>query len=428
MIDTAIIADDLTGACDSGVKLTNLGYETQVIINAGDTESLQKNGGHIFSINTDTRSMSPEEAYFCVKQVVEDMKKNGINRFYKKIDSVFRGNIGREIDAMFDAMDYQIAVITPALPDNGRIIKNGKLYECSEFSQDEKHSLIIKDVLHSSSVRQCGSVNLSVIRQGKEAVKSEIKKLYTEGNTLILLDTEENSDLELISRAISEIDLRILPVGSAGLIRYIWPLWDDNDCYDAKMQVNEAEEVRILLVAGSIHPATIAQIQMLNNRDDISIYTYPVKDINSKNASGRVDSLLNSIKSDFNGKTGSLAIVVTTERILKRDFSDEERMIYKDISNQMIAEGIAEIANQLVEPLRINRLIATGGDIASYVFNKVGIRQIRLLAEPIPGIVAGIATLSSGKKLLLATKSGGFGDERALEKLINYMYSAKFTN
>ena len=425
MIDTAIIADDLTGACDTGVKLMNLGYETEVIIDSDNCSSLTKNKSHIFSVNTNTRSVNPDEAYRRVRQAVEDVKKKGIDRFYKKVDSVLRGNIGREIDAMFDAMDYELAIIAPALPDNGIIINNGKLYDCKEYSPIAIHKLIAKDVVCSTTARSCGMVDLSIIRQGKDAIKSKIAKLYAEGNTIILLDTEVNEDLALIAKAINEIEFKTLPVGSAGLIRFLWPSQNDYKALENNAYITKAAEARILVAAGSIHPATIAQIQQLNKRDDISTCTFSVKDITSENAYERVEELVGNVIKEFICTGESFGIMVTTEQILKGDFSDDKRVLYKDVSNPIIADSIAEITSWLTDALKINMLIATGGDTANRVFNKVGIKQIKLLAEPIPGIAVGIGTLNSGRKLLLATKSGGFGDEKALDVLVNYMCSIK---
>ncbi len=421
MADAAIIADDLTGACDTGVKLTNLGYETQVIINVDNLDSFTKDGSQLFSVNTDTRGLTPDNAYNRVKQTVEVLKKKGISLFYKKIDSVLRGNIGREIDAMFDALDYQIAVVAPALPDNGRIIRSGKLYVRSGEGAEEVYTLTVKDALSDTADRSGKTVELSVVRQGKDAIKSEIARLYAEGHTMLLFDAEVNDDLRLISEAIAEMDLRILPVGSAGLIRYLWPSLDGCNASDTSSTQAENEEARTLMVVGSIHPATLAQIQALHKRKNIHMVAYPVRGLTEENSLERISGLISGIKRDLGGRAGPLEILVTTERILKNDFAEYEQKYFKDVSNELIAGGLSEIANQLLDPLKINRLIATGGDTASHVFNKAGIRQMKLLAEPMPGIVAGIVTAGADKKLLLATKSGGFGGEDALNRLMDYM-------
>jgi uncharacterized protein YgbK (DUF1537 family) len=268
-------------------------------------------------------------------------------------------------------------------------------------------------------------VELSIVRRGKDAIKQEISKLYAEGNTIILLDTEANEDLRIIAQVINEIEFKILPVGSAGLIQFLWPSLDEYKSSKRDVNMSETAQNKILVVAGSIHPATIAQIQQLDKRDDISIYTFIVKNITSENVHERVDKLVASVMKDFNNRSRSLGIVITTERAADSDLSDNKCSFCKDISNSVIADGVAEIATRLMEPLNINRLIVTGGDIASHVFSKIGISQIKLFAEPMPGIVAGVVTPDNGKKLLLATKSGGFGDENALDRLINYMCSIK---
>ena len=56
-----IIADDLTGACDSGIKFRNAGFETLVLTDVSD-EDVQAAGRCAISINTNTRSALPEDA------------------------------------------------------------------------------------------------------------------------------------------------------------------------------------------------------------------------------------------------------------------------------------------------------------------------------------------------------------------------------
>jgi uncharacterized protein YgbK (DUF1537 family) len=423
MTDVAIIADDLTGACDTGVKLTNLGYTTEVIINSDDCSSTTKSKRHIFSVNTDTRSVEPEEAYSRVRKAVESLKKNGIRLFYKKIDSVLRGNIGREIDAIFDVTDYELAIIAPALPDNGRVLKNGLLYELSEFSQKGISRLTAKEAICSTTARSCGAINLPIIRQGTQAIKDDIERLYSEGKTIIIADAETNQDLELISKAICESEMKILPVGSAGLISFLWPRRYTSTADRQNIRTLIGDNARVLVVAGSIHPATVAQIQQLNKV--MSIYTFDIKGITLQNSKKRVVGLINRVMEDYQSKSEAFGMPVTTKQILNGDYSESKHETSRDLSNQAIADSLAQIAKRLIAELNINCLIATGGDTASSVFNKVGIKQIELVEELMPGIVAGIASRDSGEGLLVATKSGGFGDKTALERLVDYIYPTK---
>ena len=421
MMDTAIIADDLTGACDTGIKLRKLGFDTQVIINTDSCEYIRMNGSHIFSINTDTRSCMPDEAYTAVRKSVRKLMDNGIECFYKKIDSILRGNIGRELDAMLDEAKYDLAVIAPALPDNGRIIRGGELIELSAFETDGETRIAAKDAICATTSRAFGIISLDIVKRGASALAAEIERLYNSGNKLVLIDSEDNDNLLTIAMAIGELKLKILPVGSAGLIAYMWPICDDIGTSSDNNDVMEGDGTRLLIAAGSVHPATIAQLQQMKYRDDISIYTFSSDGITYENTEEKICEIKERIIKDFESNKEDFAIVITTDSILSAGFSGYKPVPGVNISNAVIADAIGEIASSVIKALNINRLIATGGDIAGCVFNKAGIKQIKLMDEPMPGIAAGEAFTVDGRKLYISTKSGAFGDRWSLERLVDYM-------
>lgn len=67
----AIIADDLTGANDSGVQLAHYGLKTSVLFQLHSSQ-LDENDAVV--IDTDSRSLSKKEAYEKVKVVSEKLK------------------------------------------------------------------------------------------------------------------------------------------------------------------------------------------------------------------------------------------------------------------------------------------------------------------------------------------------------------------
>jgi D-threonate/D-erythronate kinase len=68
--------------------------------------------------NTDSRSVSEAEAYKRVKNISEKIKKESFDVVYKKIDSTLRGNIGQEINAMYDVFQPDFVIFAPAYPKN----------------------------------------------------------------------------------------------------------------------------------------------------------------------------------------------------------------------------------------------------------------------------------------------------------------------
>ncbi|WP_219930248.1 four-carbon acid sugar kinase family protein, partial [Paenibacillus agaridevorans] len=62
MNELAIIADDLTGATDSGVQFARRGFDTQVVFHAEEVSTIERNS-EIIVLDTDSRAVAAGEAY-----------------------------------------------------------------------------------------------------------------------------------------------------------------------------------------------------------------------------------------------------------------------------------------------------------------------------------------------------------------------------
>ena len=109
-----IIADDLTGAMDTGVGFAKIGLDT--IVSFGDRI---RQPATVVVVSTDSRADDPETAYRKARR--EASKFPGLY-VYKKIDSTLRGNIGTELRALMDTLGIERSVVCPAFPANKRTV------------------------------------------------------------------------------------------------------------------------------------------------------------------------------------------------------------------------------------------------------------------------------------------------------------------
>ena len=114
-----VIADDITGAMDTGVGLAQAGLAATISFS-----STTMPGSDSIVATTDSRAESPSEAYRRVKAVGERFQDYYI---YKKIDSTLRGNIAAELQALLDVTRAPKAVVCPAFPSIKRTVVNGEL-------------------------------------------------------------------------------------------------------------------------------------------------------------------------------------------------------------------------------------------------------------------------------------------------------------
>lgn len=109
------IADDLTGALEVGVKL-----------NAIVSTNLEARAGALV-IDTESRHLSPAAAADRVSRALDGRELTNC-LFYKKTDSTLRGNIASELRAITRAFPGRRIGYAGAYPKLGRTVRNGVLY------------------------------------------------------------------------------------------------------------------------------------------------------------------------------------------------------------------------------------------------------------------------------------------------------------
>lgn len=414
MKQIVIIADDLTGACDTGVKFRQLGLKTKVLVSPDSASVLQENPASVISINTDTRSVAGEQAAAVVEKLAGQLVSQGDYFYYKKVDSVLRGNIGSELEALFRVLKPDFALVAPAFPATGRWLKHGLL----SIGSKENPQLQIDALKHisDSTDRKCGHIDLDTVRQGSAAVIEKVEDLYAQGCTVILADTWCEIDLETLADVVLRMGKRCLSVGSAGLASHLARYLTDSDIQEADIDAAPgAAEGALVVVVGSRHPVTVKQVQRLKEAVSLETYLLHVKDISQDNLNERVSAAFQ------NKEPGQSEGILLTTDYIYHDSDCCQHLLQQNAYNQAILDGIGMSVEKLVQSRKIRGMIATGGDIASEILGRLKLEQIDLMAEPIPGIVTGYASDSTGKGFPLATKSGGFGNPDALLDLYKHM-------
>lgn len=264
----AIIADDLTGAMDTGVQFSRRGLKTQVIL---DWQSLlkQETPLDVIIVDTDSRALEGDAAYSRVCDVAEILIQGDFTRIYKKVDSTLRGCIRHEIDAIMKTFEYEAAFIAPAFPKMGRTTRDGIHYlygipiNETEFSRDPKTPVKeadISKILTGGSFPPSKVIPLSLIRGDFESFVLHIDELLEQHVKYFIFDAETDEDLQQISVLFPITGNQVLWVGSAGLAEFL-PL-----SHTRKQMVlkNTVSSKPVMLVAGSVSMVTREQVASVN--------------------------------------------------------------------------------------------------------------------------------------------------------------------
>lgn len=413
----AIIADDFTGACDTGVQFRKQGLKTIVVVAIEDIGDVI---GEVDAIVVDTESRSdpPKLAYEKVRETTRALKNAGIKFLYKKIDSTLRGNIGSELDAAMDEVGAKMSIIAPAYPANGRVtvggyqLVHGVPVARTEFANDpvnpvkESH---VPSLVQSQTRRKVGYLDLYQVVKGVESLVDGINSQREAGKEIIVIDAAVQDDLRKIAEAIVASSMAELTCGSAGVAQ------------ELPKALGLTVSRPVVVIAGSIRDVVRQQILRA-----MQVFGAHVIEIDScrilEGEDAKEEEVHRVLKEAVQAMVRGRDVIITSagsEESVTRAWKKGEQLGMRRIE---IAEAISlvlgEIADEITEHTKIAGIILTGGSVASNACKIMGAKGTIIEDEVLPGIPVG--RLLGGKRdgLRVVTKAGGFGDENAIVKAI----------
>lgn len=417
-----VVADDTTGANDIGIMFSNNHYSVKVVTYQEDIE-LAKDV-NVLIIDTDSRLDKPEVSYEKVFKATQHLKKLGCSMYYNKTCSVFRGNIGREFDAMLDALEEDFAIITLAFPKNGRKTVHGihtvygKLLEESEFAKDPVHPMTesnLVSILQKQTSRKVSLIKLETVRRGAEKLRAAIEAARREANYCII-DSETQNDLKLVAEAVHNYPILC---GSSAIAEEL-PKFLLEDKYPSILdRVNIRDDKGVLVIAGSLTPQTKAQTAYLSSIGTYTIIIDSRKVFSIDKQKQEVVRATEEAAKILNQGKDVLVMADNREEIVAETKKIGQKLHVDPLSvSKLVSAALAEIANRLVTETGLKRLVVAGGDTSGTVCRRLGIKGNYVLKEIETGLPSGLAI---GQELLIVLKSGSFGKEDFLLRAIKHL-------
>lgn len=196
-----VIADDLTGAAELGAIGWRHGLSAEVVRSG-------KPGGtaDLVCVDTDSRSCAPAEAAKRAVAAAKMLRAAGAEWIYKKVDSVLRGNVTAEVEAVMRQLDLNRAILLPANPSLGRTIRDGQYFvnakpvHRTEFAKDPEYPRRSAQVL-----RLLGAPEYFMLRLANG-------ELAVPANTMLIGQTDTSEGVRRWARA---REASCLPVGGS---------------------------------------------------------------------------------------------------------------------------------------------------------------------------------------------------------------------
>jgi uncharacterized protein YgbK (DUF1537 family) len=411
-----IVADDFTGANDTGVQFRKAGFAVQVIVDIQHLEQDLRNCD-VLVVDLESRSDTRESAYEKCFQLGREIIKSGGAIVYKKLDSTFRGNIGAEIDGLMDALDTKLALLAPALPVSGRTVESGEVFVYgtrlseTEAANDPRmpvRTSRIREIIGQQSKRQCLEVPVKMLTGDSLDTNHFLQEAINRNAEIVIFDSLNEKDLERIAWLIHSVtDIPFLLVGSAGLAG----------------QLHKEMILRIprvgFIFAGSVSEITRNQIRHLLALENSQLFLLPGDELISNPAlfyqvlKDVAASIKNNNRRFVFCSSGSRDEVQEVFRI------SEEKGISREETAEHIASRFGELAARLMEAFMPAGVLLTGGDTAIKTVKALGASGITIDQEIVPGVQCGSLT-GCQIKTCVATKAGALGAVDAITKTMDF--------
>jgi D-threonate/D-erythronate kinase len=219
MLETLVLADDLTGALEAGACFSDCLVTTDSSLATIRTSLV---------IDTETRHLSPVAAASAIERCLRPAKL-----IYKKTDSTLRGNIGFELAVLARTFPERPILYVGAYPALGRTVKNGELHVNGVRVHETAFARDPLNPVTSSSIRELLS-----------------------GIHCTIHDGETDADIALIAEQILAMRIPVIVAGPAAIGRALggrppapWPRF--KTC---------------TIASGSLHPTSIRQIETARGR------------------------------------------------------------------------------------------------------------------------------------------------------------------
>ncbi len=422
MVRVGIIADDYTGAADTGVQFAKKGLKTAIVRDAKRIGAVAERVD-VLVITTESRADPAEVAHAKVASAAEAFQKAGVGLLYKKIDSTLRGNIGVELDAALDALNVAAVILCPAYPKTGRTTVGGWHYvnnvliEDTEMAADpespvkESH---IPTLIQSQSRNPVALVDVSKVAEGVQRVADEVVRQLKQGSRIIVVDARSQGDLKIIAQAISVLDQPLLVCGSGGLAEEL------PDAFGLGSEQGD----RVAVIAGSVSKVTAQQIRWAEAALKVKVIQIDMRRVLVGETERRceVSRVVEEVRGAFEAGRDVVVRFAETQRAFEAIRAVGRSMGVEDGEmRKRIGDVLGRIALAIVKDGNLCGLVLTGGETAFNVYAALDVLEVEVEDEVVPGtpavtIVGGVA---SGTRVV--TKAGAFGDEDALVTAIEYL-------
>jgi uncharacterized protein YgbK (DUF1537 family) len=339
------------------------------------------------------------------------LREQGAPQIYFKICSTFdstpAGNIGPVAEALLAAVGGELALVTPAFPENGRTVYKGHLFVGDLLLSDSPmrhHPLtpmtdasLVRVLQAQAPHSRVGLIEHRQVAGGTAAVLARMAALRREGVTLAIADALDDADLHVLAQAAQGLKL---VVAGSGLAIGIPALHGLAPAATAA-QLPPPSGSRAI-VSGSCSAATNAQVAHFLAAGGAGFELLPLRLADGVDMAQ--DALAWAAARLAQDREQPLLVYATAPPAAVQAV---QARLGAERAGALVEQALARVAQGLVG-LGVRQLVLAGGETSGACIAALGIAQLRIGPQIDPG-VPWCHAQAGPVALHLALKSGNFG-------------------
>ncbi len=382
-----VIADDLTGAAELGAIGWRHGLRAEIVRSG-------KPGGaaDLVCVDTDSRACEPEAAAKRAAAAAKLLRAAGAKWIYKKVDSVLRGQVTAELEAVLKQLKLQRALLLPANPSLGRTIRNGEYFlggralHKTEFARDPHFPRRSSSVLRLVKVPETFSMRVA-----------NGDRVLTDG-MIVIGDAETAADVQ---RWAGSCDAQMLPAGGAeffdALLRSgigVPPVSSGISKKQKKEPPRQAAGATKEFFIVGTSTAAARKFVAAQRRKKMPVFALP-----QELAWGATFS--------------AAAVAAVTTRVVAA-LALNPRVILNVGLPQVrdakvagrLSDHVVRVAERVLRSVPVENIFAEGGATAAELVRRMGWARLEIVRELAPGVAT--LAVEGDKKFLLIIKPGSY--------------------
>ena len=395
-----IIADDLSGAIECAAVCRRMGHQAIVLPRIPESNQPGQAHSSVIVVVTDSRHLPAAAASHRLDAAARWLMRQGIHSFYKKTDSAARGPLAAELAALARVEPTCAVYFVPAFPCLGRTVTDGVLYIDGVPVAETAFAKDPRSPIHTSSL-------LTSLRQQTDVPVTQSSGKREASATLVLCDGTTDDDVRASVDTAQRDGARI--AGPAGALEALLPHLD--------LDVSEPLESRmdrssVLIVAGSCHPVTQAQINHAESAGACVIHLVPPYSMENHPLPDSSNTFMTMTRAAWRQRRP--VILCTARRPVDVALAARHQQgLDIHVYTEQITQYLVATAARLLHTLDPSLITVCGGATSQAMIDALGIDRLTLLREIEPGI--GLCQAHTGH--MLAIKNGAFGKVDALTNL-----------